>query len=370
MENSYITKRQYALLVFFIPFVFKFSVLPSILSLDAGRDIWLTMLLMMLTELAQLAVIVKIDKMGGLDAVRDRYGNVAYFALTVPIALVIVLKASVYTSETTSYANSYLFYNLTTRGVGIVVILASSYIAIKGAKGLGRLVEQITWLIPIAIIIGLLFGKLKLKPENILPIGAKGIVPIAASYDNVLFWTLDFSPMLFLKTVEDTALSKRKHSRFPWVPVLSICSSIFMVILYVLYVMNYGQAGHLVNTAFSSLGAFNVVNTEIGSIDWPAITLWLTVAIISLALKLFGAGKMISTLKIKFPIAVGLVAVVVITLGQFGFYNLERAFDFATSFVKYIVIVIELLVPFVAYILLDVKERSLNKEGAYLETTI
>ena len=112
MENSYITKRQYALLIFFIPFVFKFSVLPSILSLDAGRDIWLTMLLMMLTELAQLAVIVKIDKMGGLDAVRDRYGNVAYFALTVPIALVIVLKASVYTSETTSYANSYLFYKV------------------------------------------------------------------------------------------------------------------------------------------------------------------------------------------------------------------------------------------------------------------
>ncbi len=370
MENSYITKRQYALLVFFIPFVFKFSVLPSVLSLDAGRDIWITMLLIMLTELTQLAVVVKIDSMGGLEALRDKYGNIVYYALTVPIMLTIVIKASVYTSETTSYANSYLFYNITTRGVGIVVIIVASYIAIKGAKGLGRLVEQITWLIPIAIVIGLLFGKLKLKPDNVLPIGAKGIVPIANSFDNVLFWVLDFSPMLFLKTIEDVSLVKRKRLRFPWLPVLSVASAIFMVVLYLLYVMNYGQAGHVVNTAFSSLGAFNVVNTEIGSIDWPAITLWLSVAIISLALKLFGAGKVIASAKVKFPLAVTLVAIVVVVLGQFVFYNLERAFSFATSFVKYLAIGIELLVPFTAYILLDLKERSSKKMEEKSEATI
>ena len=370
MENSYITKRQYSLLVFFVPFVFKFSVLPSIIFLDAGRDIWITMALIMFTELAQLALIIKVDKMGGLSAVREKYGNVAYYLLTVPIALVLVLKASVYTSETTSYANSYLFYNITTRGVGIIVIIVASYIAVKGAKGLGRLVEQLTWLIPVAIIIGLLFGKLKLKPENVLPIGAIGLSPIATSFDNVLFWTLDFSPMLFLKTREDVELPKRKRSRFPWLPVLSVTSALFMITLYLLYVMNYGQAGHLVNTAFSSLGAFNVVNTEIGSIDWPAITLWLSIAIISLALKLFGVGKVLSNTKIPFPIAVGMVAVVVVVLGQYAFYNLERAYEFATSFVRYVIIAIELLVPFVAYILLDLKERKNHKERAHLEATV
>ena len=370
MENSYITKRQYALLVFFIPFVFKFSVLPSVISLDAGRDIWITMALIMLTELVQLSIIVKIDKMGGLDSLREQYGNIVYYLLTVPIALVIVLKASVYTSETTSYANSYLFYNITTRGVGIVVIIASSYIAIKGAKGLGRLVEQITWIIPVAIIIGLLFGKLKLKPTNVLPIIANGIPPIAQSFDNVLFWVLDFSPMLFLKVREDTSLPKRKRSRFPWLPVLSLSSAIFMIVLYVLYVMNYGQAGHLVNTAFSSLGAFNVVNTEIGSIDWPAITLWLTIAIVSLALKLFGAGKVLSNMKIKFPIAVSIIAVIIVILGQFAFYNLERAFNFASSVIKYVVIGIELFVPFCTYLLLDVKERKNKRRLIDNEATI
>ena len=91
-----------------------------------------------------------------------------------------------------------------------------------------------------------------------------------------------------------------------------------MVLLYALYVMNYGQAGHLVDTAFSSLGAFNVVNTEIGSIDWPAITLWLSIAIVSLALKLFGAGKVLSSLKIKFPLGVALSSAVVVILGQYN----------------------------------------------------
>ena len=59
MINSYLTKRQYALIAFFIPFVFKFSVLPSVISLDAGRDIWITIFIIMLTEvLGRQALIV------------------------------------------------------------------------------------------------------------------------------------------------------------------------------------------------------------------------------------------------------------------------------------------------------------------------
>ena len=122
--NAKITKRQYALIIFFVPFVFKFSVLPAMLSERAGRDVWLTIFLIMLTEGAQLLFIILVDKKGGLDAIRERYGDTVYFLITLPILLVLVLKASVYTAETTSYANSYLFYNITTKGVGIVVILA------------------------------------------------------------------------------------------------------------------------------------------------------------------------------------------------------------------------------------------------------
>ena len=370
MENSYITKRQYGLIIFFIPFVFKFSVLPSILSEYAGRDIWLTMLIIMLTEILQLLFVAKIDKMGGLDAIKEKYGKSVYYALTVPIMLVLILKASVYTSETTAYANSYLFYNITTKGVGIIVILASSYIAIKGAKGIGRVIELALWLVPIAIMIGALFGKLKLMPSYALPIGANGIAPIATSFDSALFWTLDFSPLLFLKIREDTVLQKRKRSKFPWIPLSATLSALFMVGLYLLYVMNYGGSGHLVDTAFSSLGAFNVVNTEIGSIDWPAITLWLSVAIVSLALKLFACGKVIAFGKIAFPVAVLLAGVVIIVLSQLAFYNLEKAFDFATSYIKYIVLGVELLIPMIAYALLDIKERKTNKEHICLEASI
>ncbi|MBQ8177628.1 MAG: GerAB/ArcD/ProY family transporter [Clostridia bacterium] len=370
MENSYITKRQYGLIIFFIPFVFKFSVLPSILSEKAARDIWLVMLLIMLTELAQLIFIVKVDKMGGLDAIKERYGKITYYLLSAPVLAVMILKASVYTSETTSYANSYLFYNITTQGVGIIVILASSYIAVKGAKGLGRIVELALWLVPIAIIIGALFGKLKLTPDYALPIGANGLGPIAISFDSALFWVLDFSPLLFLKIREDVTLSPRKRTRFPWVPVAAISSAILMVGLYLAYVMNYGGAGHLVDTAFSSLGAFNVVNTEIGSIDWPAITLWLSIAIVSLSLKLFASSKVISSNNVPFPVAVLLTALVIIVISQLAFYNLEKAFDFATSFVRYVVLGIELLVPMTAYVLLDIKERKHQKEHHPLEATI
>jgi hypothetical protein len=365
--NAKITKRQYALIIFFVPFVFKFSVLPAMLSERAGRDVWLTIFLIMLTEGAQLLFIILVDKKGGLDAIRERYGDTVYFLITLPILLVLVLKASVYTAETTSYANSYLFYNITTKGVGIVVILASSYLAIKGAKGIGRLVELAVWLIPVAIIIGALFGKLKLSPSYVLPIGANGLTPIALSYNDALFWALDFSPLLFFKTQEDTLLRKEKRAKIPTIPIAITLSILFMTLLYLFYVMNYGEAGHLVDTAFSSLGAFNVVNTEIGSIDWPAITLWLTVAIISLALKIFGSGAVLHSLRLPFPISCLIVGVIVITLSQLLFYNLERAFSLATSFVKYIVFGLEISMPMVAFTLLDIKER---KGGEKLEATI
>ncbi len=365
--NAKIIKRQYALIVFFVPFVFKFSVLPAMLSERAGRDVWLTIFLIMLTEGAQLLFIVLIDKKGGLDAIKEKYGNTTYYLVSLPILLILILKASVYTAETTSYANSYLFYNITTKGVGIIVILASCYLAVKGAKGIGRLVELAVWLIPVAIIIGALFGKLKLYPSYALPICAKGIIPIALSYNDALFWALDFSPLLFFKTQEDTLLRREKRSKFPTIPIAVTLSILFMTLLYLFYVMNYGEAGHLVDTAFSSLGAFNVVNTEIGSIDWPAITLWLTIAIISLALKIFGSGAVLHSLRLPFPISCLIVGMIVITLSQLFFYNLERAFSLATSFVKYVVFGFEIIIPMVAFALLDFKERKGDKK---VETTI
>ncbi len=326
------------------------------------------MIIMMFSEIVQLLFIVKVDKLGGFPAIKEKYGNIVYFTLSVPILLILLLKTGVYTAETNSYANSYLFYNLSTRGVGIIVILAACYIAVKGAKGIGRMMELLLWLVPIGIIIGALFGKLKLTPLYALPIGANGIVPIASGYDATLFWTLDFSPLLFLKIREDTSIQKRKRSKFPWVPICTAATATCMVALYLLYVMNYGNAGHLVDTAFSSLGAFNVVNTEIGSIDWPAITLWLSIAIVSLALKLFGTGKALSSFKLKFPLAVLLSALVIIALSQFAFYNLERAFDLALSKVRYAVFTLELIIPMMTFILLDLKER--RQGGNKLEKTV
>ncbi|MBO5776112.1 MAG: GerAB/ArcD/ProY family transporter [Clostridia bacterium] len=366
--NNLITKRQLGLIVFFIPFVFKFSILPSILSKIAHRDIWITMFFIMLIELIQLALIIKVDNLGGLDEIKRSYGKTVYTLLTVPLFAVMVLKGAVYLSETNSYSNSYLFYNISTRGVVVVVVIIASYVAVKGAKGIGRLVEQVIWLIPIAIIIGLLFGKLKLTPSYLLPIGVDGIAPIAKSLDKCFYWAMDFTPFLFLKIRDESKLPPRKRSRFPWIPACAVGSLLLMTALYALYVMNYGGGGHLVDTAFSSLGAFNVVNTEIGSIDWPSITLWLSVAVISLALKIFGSSKVISSFGLKFPVAVLIVGVLISSIAQFGFYNLERAVKFATGYARYAIIAIELIVPIIILILIERKKFS--KEIVNNETTI
>ena len=119
MKNS-LSAAQYAIVAIILMSVFKLSVLPSLTAQSAGKDIWMSISMILLSEMISLAFIVPVSLSGGLDTIRQKYGKVVYSLISVPIIVVLIIKTLVYVSEVNAFSSSYLFYNISTDKVGIV----------------------------------------------------------------------------------------------------------------------------------------------------------------------------------------------------------------------------------------------------------
>lgn len=361
MKNNILTARQYGILAFLLAFVFKFSLLPGRMSATAGRDMWLAITVAVLIEAGMLAATVRISALGGIEGVRERYGNAVYLLIAFPLVAVFVVKSAIYMSEVNTFTTSYLFYNVSADRVAVILTVCVIFLAARAAKGIGRVAEIALWLVPVVVLIGAVFGKMKLEPSYVLPVAADGIAPIAEAFDKNLFWFFDYTPLLFfrLKTNEEEGerRGKKRTSAFGrFAPVLGGALGAVIVIpaLYAVFVMTYGMSGHLVGNAFSSLGSFNVVNTEIGSIDWPAIVLWLCFGVIVLAVTAFAAGRAAESVKAPLPIAVTVFAAVSLLLTEFLFYNSERTVRFAEGAVRYITTAVAVAATAITLALLEI----------------
>lgn len=377
MKNNILTSRQYGILAFLLSFVFKFSLLPGLIAEVAGRDMWLVITSAVLIEAGMLAVIVRISALGGMEAVKERYGTAVYLALALPAAMLFTVKCAVYMSEVNTFTTSYLFYNVSAEAAGVILAVAIVFLGVRAAKGIGRVAEIALWLIPILILIGAVFGKIKVEPSYVRPVAADGIGPIASAFDRSLFWFFDYTPLLFFRLKTNESASERKPARSggargegagktalrslkKYAPVIGGALGAVLIIpaLYAVFVMTYGMSGHLVGNAFSSLGSFNVVNTEIGSIDWPAIVLWLCFAVIVLSVLVFAAGRTAESVGVPLPVAAIVVAVVASILTETLFYNSEKAVRFALGAVRYVTAAVSVALTAAALVLLDIKKKD------------
>ncbi len=368
MGKELIMKRQYAILALFLPIAFKVSMLPAVIYASAGRDSWVTIAIFALLEVAVLGIIVGVDKVGGIQRVKEVYGTPVYLALVTPLLLNSVVKVGVYLAEVNAYISSYLFYNIPIEGVCAVFMIFTVYCATRGAKCLARLGELALWVVPVVVAVGAVFGKIDLKPYYITPVCAEGLAPVFDALQRYLFWGFDLSPLLFLRVRRDDELSKEKRTRFPWVGLSAVLYFIIIVGLYLVFIMNYGGGGHLVSFAFSSLGAFSMVNTEIGSIDWPAITLWLSVSVIAIAVKIYSGAKVLSEYKIRYDIAAPIVGMACYILTTTAFADTTKAFSFAESPARYVVTTVNVGMPVLFATLLLIAELKKHRHDTAIGT--
>lgn len=356
MTNK-VEKRQLGFLVFFVPIIFKVAMLPSMLTKEMGNDAWLGILTMLILEFIQLYFIVGVVKEGGILALKEKIGKGWYLLLTVPLLLVFGVKTIVYVAEGINYVSTFLFYNTQKINVTILLMIAIGYLAVAGVNTMGRLSEILVWALPTILLVGLSFGEVRLKPEYVAPVLTNGYLPVLKGIGKYMMWTFDLTPLLFCNMID-------KHPKRPLLPIAAVVCTVAITVFYLLFIMNYGGSAEYIEHAFAALAAFNVVNTEIGSIDWPTITIWMGMMLIALGLKAYGAGRIGEGFGVPYRIGTSIFVAIATILCLFVFHNLEKGIALGISAMKYIVIAIDCLVPVVAFTILKaMKAKGQRKEG-------
>lgn len=348
MENRSLRVGAYSLISAVCAAVFKLSILPSLVSADAGRDAWISVTVIAALEIITLVPVVFVSFHGGLQAIKEKYGNIAYIAIIVPIIAVLMIKTLVYLAEVNSFCGSYLFYNESVENVGIVFSIAAAFIAVTGIKGISRAATIALWSIPLIFIVGLAFGEPAADFSKLLPVGVTGLKGFAG-IDNGLFFTFDMAPLMLISAGEnDEKLSQGT--------VFSVTGVIYVLIIlfFAAFTAVFGGAYYLSPHALSSMGSFNVVNTEIGAVDWPAIVAWLSFALIQISLQIWAVTAALTPLGFK-PKITAVVAAAVAATSGFIFKNIEKTLIFAESMVKYFTVGITVVCAVVAAILIKIK---------------
>lgn len=343
---NYLTKKQLAILIFFIPLAFKMAMLPSLLYKECGASFYVGIGIITALEFLQLAVILKIVSFGGFEKIEKTFGKVAKYALALPFLFTIMIKTIIFSAEIFNYTTQYLFYNISPLPIIFALCVTAFYVAVKGAKTIGRIYELSVWLIPLIVIFGVFFGKSELCADYLLPVFENGVTDTIKGLDKYIIYTFDFSPLLFFRIEKGKNLS---------VIISSVLSVLAVTGCYMIFLVSYGRASFLIPDAFARLASFNTVVSEIGSLDWPSSILWISVSVANIGLKLCAIGEIGSFFNLKKPWLIGLAAVVTAIVLMTALATYDKIIALATSAIRYAVVGIEIVVPIVMLILTKIK---------------
>ncbi len=334
-------------MIFFIPLVFKMSMLPSLLYAEAGTDACLAVTFVCALEFLQLGAVLFLCSQGGMHEIYFRYGTLPYVLLSLPVLFVMVLKSIVFLAEITNYVTSFLFYNVLNFPILLACLLILFYLGYKGGRSIARLFELSVWFVPVIIVMGLIFGKANLEFEYVLPVGTN--LPAAVkSIEKYLIYTFDFSPFLFFRV---KVRKRRNVALFSFVSILTVTAC------YMLLLARYGRATFLADCAFARLASFDTVVSEVGSLDWIGGLLWVSVALLTIGLKISSFSEMGSLLHIKGYLSSMLFCIL---LGIFSFFvwkNQKDVLAFATSGIQYVVFGIETGIPILMILLFSLRKQ-------------
>lgn len=360
MKDS-IRRGQFSILVFFMPLVFKISTLPSYIAGIVGTDSIFIMVAILGLEFIHLVAILWIIRSGGVRRLEELYGKKRVFFITLPLLFTSLTRLLAYGVKVADYVTYFLFYNVDHFGIKTVLFLAAFYVAIKGLRGIGRLAELGLAFFPLIIFLGLVFGKTDLNPQYVLPLGTISAEEFFESFSSLLFWVTDFTPFLFVDIAEPKLEMKRKKP-FPYVRVACVLCFVALEAIYFVFFANYGEAAPIIDHVFARLAAFNVVTTQVGSLEWPTIVMWLIFSLLYLALNAYAGGRALSEIIPDFRISVGLIVVAAIVLSQTVVKETAGSMELALSGFRYVVLGIDVGVSAVMLVLLSLGNKKRPRE--------
>jgi len=285
---------QYALIAVALFLATKACTLPSVLADAAGAKAVWVVLILFAAECVLLYFCTKTARAGGLFALDLPRG--ARIAAGSILLLFFALKLAAFTREISTYFALSLFENVPVLPVSVILLVFTCLFAYGGYASLGRVLEIFVWLFIFVFLFVIIFTRTEGDLFNAIAIVNADTEGMGRGIFRALGWFGD-SAVVALLDLSGTRQTKEKgksgSERLGNSKILAAAlgvSCLLLVVFYAVFTSVYGEAARMTDYAFIKLSAFRANTDELGSADWPMITLWSVLSFVYLGLILL-AGK-------------------------------------------------------------------------------
>lgn len=294
-ETRKVSYSQYALIAVVLFLATKACTLPSVLAEAAGaRAVWVVLILFA-AECLLLYFATKTARAGGLFALDLPRG--VKIAAAVPLLAFFALKLAAFTREISTYFALSLFENVPVLPISVILLVFTCLFAYGGFASLGRVLEIFVWLFVFVFLFVIVFTRTEGDLFNALAMVNGDTEGMGEAIYRALGWYGDCAVVALLDLRGSAKTAKKARVKGSVLDgkgkilfaALGL-SCLLLVVFYAVFTSVYGEAARLTDYAFIKLSAFRANTDELGSADWPMITLWSVLSFSYLGLILL-AGK-------------------------------------------------------------------------------
>lgn len=350
LDNNVIYTNQYAIIAFVVMVVFKIAMLPSYMTAIVGRESWIVIGILMLVESVMFFLVLYVTKRINLLADTNKWMIIFHILM---FAYAMIRLTALYSGLIT-YTSTSLFDQGRIDFIVFAFALVIPYLVSKGGNTIARLFEIIFYFLLAVLLVMALTPSFKADFSELTPIFGENNQKLVQGFFNFPMWFGDYMPLLYF-TVKP---HKHKILNKGALPLAVTSATIGVVVFYVLFTAVYGEAGSLVYFAFNRMSVFNTLSELLGATNFLSILVWMIMSILHITmLYLTICNALMCLIKSKI-VAIVANTIVVALIQLFWVKNLENAHTFATSWVKYLVLVLQFAIPIALAIYAKIQSKK------------
>lgn len=348
-----ITTRQLCLIIFINFFAIKAFSLPSVLFKMTGTDSFFVVLLTLLLEVVVWVLLIKaftyFSNTSFADAVRSFLGEVGVKIVCFIIMLLYLIKLLFFFKGTLNFVLDTLTNDVSWVTIVLPALLVCAYVAYKGSRTLGRVVEVLFPFVFFGLIIAFVFSCVDLPVDGMLPLLTHPAANIfSALVKTNLYHGSYVLVFMFLGKVKIDKDFNKKITKWLIISVVTL-----LLFLYIFY-STYNELGGLHQYAIADIAEFSLRVGSLAKFDWYIATLMLLIIVIEISMYLFVIFECLKTIfsgvKKEILLTISIVALIVLYL------VLElspNVIDYLVLNVfNYFALVVHILIPLVIFIVM------------------
>ena len=357
-----INKTQLFCLIIIVGLTSAVLALPPFLAAEAGRDLWLCMLLSFAVYFAVFFLIVRIYKLNP-DAdlytiVKNSLGSVGAKIIYSLFFLYFAWKALMLFAETGEFCTNRLYNALPWYFYALILGGFAVFMAARGLKATARLGELSLVFILAALLVCVGAAAGRMEPRRLFPIMENGFAPVFRGFYKSAVWFGDFL-VLFMMLGKIKRDSKLPRTLYAGWGVTAFLAGAFGAAYYALFGSLSGFRGR--GAAFANILNFSG-ESSLGLIGGAFNQIWLLACFVKLAVLFWAANE--ALMKIcgcQKPLYTALpLAAALYILNVFAINNIDTAVNISVRYVNYLAAAVYTIAP-VLILVCSVRYKRLEK---------